>query len=105
MINFGLLNRGLFSIGIIHGLLVCQAENWRTKARPFFRFMLLALFTLQIYLINKVINQLSPDAWNAIFGNLFEPVIFFCFLTICMFGSLALVYTVMAGKVMKSLVG
>ncbi len=105
MINVVFLNRGLFTVGIIHGLLVCQAKTWRTKTCPVFRFMLLALFTSQIYLITKAMDQLSPNAWNAILGDLFEPVIFFCFLVICMFGSLALAYTVMGGKVMKSLVG
>ena len=105
MINVGFLNRCLFTAGIIHSLLVCQAKNWRTKTRPAFRFMLLVLFTSQIRLITKAMDQLSPNAWNAILGNLFEPVIFFCFLIICMFGCLALAYTIMAGKVMKSLVG
>ena len=99
------MNSTLFKVGSFHGLLVLQAKHWRQKTRPVFRFLLLALFTSQVYLISKLMDQLPANAWNTIFGNLFEPVIFLCFIAISMFGCLALGYSVMAGKVMKSLVG
>lgn len=105
MNTVGFLHRTLFKIGIIHGLLVFQAKHWRKKARPFFRFMLLVLFSSQVYLISRLMDQLPANAWDTILGNLFEPIVLFCFFVICMFGLLALAYTVAAGKVMKSLVG
>lgn len=103
--NVNYLDRTFFTIGIIHGLLVCQAKHWRENIRSGLRFLLLALFSSQIYLISEMIDQLPPNAWDTILGNLFEPVIFFCFLVICMLGLLALAYTIMAAKVMNSLVG
>ena len=105
MITVEFVHRSLFKVGIIHGILIFQANNWLTKARPLFRFLLLAIFLSQVYLIEKLMEQLTPDAWNTILGNLFEPALLFYFLVICMFGFLALAYLVAAGKVMKSLVG
>ena len=104
MIVAGVLNRIRFWVGIFQGLLVFQTEHWRKKLRFGFRFLLLAFFTSQVYLISKIMDKLTNNAWNTILRHLFEPGIFFSVFVICIFGCLALSYMIMAGKVMKSLV-
>jgi hypothetical protein len=105
MATVSLLNRSLFTLGIFHGLLAVQTTNWRKTLRPIFQFLLLGIVTSQVYFISELFKQLPPNAWNTILENLFEPVVFYCFLISCLFGALALAYTVMAGKIMKSLIG
>ncbi len=101
----GFLNRILFLVGIFQGLLVFQTEHWRKKLRFGFRFLLLAFFSSQAYLISEIMDKLPKNTWNDILRNLFEPGIFFSVFVICIFGCWALSYMIMAGKVMKSLVG
>ena len=105
MTQVGFMNRSLFTLGMLHGLLMLQTTYWQQNVRPAFQFIILSLFSSQVYLISKIFDGLSKEALEIILGNLFEPIAFFFFSFICLFGCLALVYSVMVGKVMKSLIG
>ena len=99
------LSRGIFLVGMLHGLLLVQYKFWPQKLRPVFQIIALGFVTSQIYFISKLMGQLSIDMWNQIFDNLLEPIALICLFVVLVYGCALLVYSVIASKLMKSLVG
>ena len=71
-----------FYVGLFHGLLIQQTENWRSKLSPEMKFIVLAIFSSQIFMIKALFSSLPDNSWSLMLENMFEPVVAIC-LTTC----------------------
>lgn len=94
----------IFPIVLFTALLNAQVENWRTKLRPSFKFILLAFCSSQTLAITTLMNALPTGTFDYIVNNLFDIRIFICGVILINFWFIGLFYTVSSAKLMKSLV-
>lgn len=100
-----ILDRTLFYLGLLHGLLVSQANRWQSTIGKPLQTVLLGLFLLQIYWIHLFFGELTVKMWDALLAHLFNPLALWCLLVLATFGGMLLLYSILSAKLMKSLVG
>lgn len=89
-------------LGLMHGLLLWQLNNWEMSLRKEFKYVILSFQPMGT---TSNLHQLSLQNWNTLLMNLHEPVMLFCFLILLMFGLLLVVCSVVAARITKSLIG
>lgn len=68
------LSVSLVCVGLLHGLLVNQANRWERSVRPSWRFVGVWLFGLYAAAIGSLFNQLPPNTVELLLSHLFEPL-------------------------------
>lgn len=94
-----------FPVVLLAALLKAQVENWRTKLRPSFKFILLAFCSSQTLAITTLMNSLPTGTFDYIANNMFDVRTLICGIILIKFWFIGIFYTVGSAKLMKSLVG
>ena len=99
------MNNYLLYFGLIHHKSIVYCRDWRSTFSFSLKMFLLVCFTSQLFLINLQASRLTPETYEFILVNLFHPLTFIAALILLVYLTLFCWYTVLAGKVTKSLIG
>lgn len=86
------------------GCLRSQAINWRKKLGFSTKLVLTAFFALQVQELTSLLSKLPEGSIEYISGHLHQPLVMFCTGLLCLFFMLNILYSVIVGKLMKSMI-
>lgn len=98
------MNLAIFWIGLLHGVLMNNYKHWKKSIRWSLRFLLLGIFSSQIYFIGLLLTKPSLESWNSLLDQLFEPWAIFSAAFCIFMGLVMLGYIITSAHLMNSLI-